>query len=64
MSGSAARIEYLKDSENITNRRYRNETNNLLDYWSNINIDDVAPVIRSTGIICTIGMGSNFQNRI
>ena len=53
MSGSSARIEYARDA---FRRRTLSTAKTVLEYHSKIDIDETAPVIRSVGIICTIGM--------
>lgn len=52
MSGSSARIEYKRDADR---RRTLSTARTILEYHSKIDIDENAPVIRSVGIICTIG---------
>lgn len=48
MSGSTARTEYFKE-------RVLSTARSILEYHSKIDIDENAPMIRSVGIICTIG---------
>ena len=52
MSGSKARIEYMRDA---FRRRTYTIAKTVADYHSKIDIDETAPVIRSVSIICTIG---------
>lgn len=52
MSGSSARSEYMRDA---FRRRTLSTAKTVLEYHSKIDIDETAPVIRSVGIICTIG---------
>ena len=52
MSGSTARIEYARDA---LRRKNISTAKSVLEYQSKIDIDETAPVIRSVGIICTIG---------
>jgi len=52
MSGQENRTEYLRDA---FKRRTLSTAKTVLEYHSKIDIDETAPVIRSVGIICTIG---------
>jgi len=49
---SSVRSEYLRDA---FKRRTLSTARTILEYHSKIDIDENAPVIRSVGIICTIG---------
>lgn len=61
MSGSINRSEYLKDA---FKRRTLSTAKTVLEYHSKIDIDETAPVIRSVGIICTIGPTSQKQEQL
>jgi len=51
MSGANARFEYLKSSSSTTYSTARNNR----EFTCDLNIDQVPPVVRGSGIVCTIG---------
>lgn len=61
MSGSKARIEYMRDA---FRRRTYTIAKTVADYHSKIDIDETAPVIRSVSIICTIGPTSQKKEQL
>ena len=50
MSGKIVQVEYLDQME----QKY-SEARTLREYTSNLDINSAPPVVRGTGIVCTIG---------
>lgn len=55
MSGKNARSEYLGELENKSSLIAYSDARTVREYTSKLNIEVSPPVVRGTGIVCTIG---------
>ena len=55
MSGKYARTEYLDEIEKRSSLITFSDARTVREYTGNLNINATPPVVRGTGIVCTIG---------
>lgn len=64
MSGKNARSEYLGELEQKSSLIGYSDARTVREYTSQLNIEGPAPVVRGTGIVCTIGPASQSVEKL